>query len=73
MNVRLAEGPTRVMNALEDGPLSWLELRDEHRATTADMNLLTDLGFIRGAGPIWIATAAGRRALRELEEVHGEH
>jgi hypothetical protein len=52
------------MNALHTGPKSWTCLRDEHHATSADMNLLRDMGLIEqtyhGA---WDLTAEGRDSM----------
>jgi hypothetical protein len=79
LNVPLDEGPTRIMNALHDGPLPWAMLRDEHGATSGWMSLLLDLRFItRGELSVtppwpvtWRLTDEGRAAMRPADTGSG--
>lgn len=64
-NVRLAEVPTAVVLALHAAaPLDWNVLRDEHGASSADMNLLVDLGFVTRDVDGWHLTQVGRAAVK---------
>lgn len=72
--VEMAESPTRVMNALAQGPVECVVLRDEHGATSADLSLLSQMGLIVETGRVvaggegfvrhWALTVAGAAALR---------
>lgn len=76
--VRLAEGPTRVVLALYERNLTWADLRDRHDATSADMNLLCRLDFITStfggaeAAAIWKLTETGRAAVKETPDSPSE-
>lgn len=71
--VELADGPTRVMSYLVGGAAPWHRLRDDIGATSADMNLLVDLGLIEyWSDPyVWELTDEGRAAIKTSPSSQG--
>lgn len=65
--VKLADQPTCVLAGLAARSVPWTTLRDELGATSADLNLLTDLDLIERdrESEVWRLTDDGRRVARK--------
>lgn len=69
--VRLAETPTAILHWLYmSKDATWVVLRDALKATSSDMNLLYELGFIERTsdGLRWQITDDGRAAIVPKED-----